>query len=294
MNEEETFFDEEKPDELSHTDCLASVKDEEDEEEEESQETENSAEKRVQFSNQNSPNSLLSHQGSSSTELSACVNDIAIERTESKEEGAGRKEDSLFTEPEVVVQISNQDSPNSMLSHQGSSSTEESACVNDIAIERTESKEEGASRKEDSLFTEPEVVVIADKDEVMYEWLEASHETTHDKGSLEQETQLLSVRADSPESGATGEFFTPLTSPLVSGAATPVASEGAYSTESDFTDARDSTPVPEDYDTGERLCCSESPIKCQNYSGQSKQWQCRVAMKMFLHQILFLLSTSFL
>ena len=237
MNEEETFFDEEKPDEVSHADRLASVKDEEDEEEE-SQESENSAEKRAQFSNQNSPNSLLSHQGSSSTE--------------------------------------------------------ESACVNDIAIERTESKEEGASRKEDSLFTEPEVVVIADKDEVMYEWLEASHEATHDKGSLEQETQLLSVRADSPESGVTGEFFTPLTSPLVSGAATPVASEGAYSTESVFTDARDSTPVPEDYDTGERLCCSESPIKCQNYSGQSKQWQCRVAMKMFLHQILFLLSTSFL
>ena len=126
------------------------------------------------------------------------------------------------------------------------------------------------------------------------QWLEASHEVTHDKGSLEQETQLLSVRADSPESGATGEFFTPLTSPLVSGAATPVASEGAYSTESDFTDARDSTPVPEDYDTGERLCCTESPIKCHNYSGQSKQWQCRVAIKMFLHQILFLLSTSFL
>lgn len=63
--------------------------------------------------------------------------------------------------------------------------------------------------------------------------------------------QLLSVRPVSPDSETTGEFFTPLTTPLHSGAGTPALSdygqsEGMGSSSDVYEDAGDVTPVEGD------------------------------------------------
>ena len=60
--------------------------------------------------------------------------------------------------------------------------------------------------------------------------------------------QLISVRSVSPDSETTGEFFTPLTTPLHSGTGTPALSdygqsEGMGSSSDVYEDAGDATPV---------------------------------------------------
>ena len=63
--------------------------------------------------------------------------------------------------------------------------------------------------------------------------------------------QLLGVRSVSPDSETTGEFFTPLTTPLHSGTGTPALSdygqsEGMGSSSDVYEDAGDATPVEDD------------------------------------------------
>lgn len=76
-----------------------------------------------------------------------------------------------------------------------------------------------------------------------------SHDQPAPVGYLHK--QLLSVRSTSPDSETTGEFFTPLTTPLHSGTGTPTLSdygqsEGMGSGSDVYEDAGDTTPVEGD------------------------------------------------
>ena len=91
--------------------------------------------------------------------------------------------------------------------------------------------------------------------EVKTKWHEVAHEWGGTGDSYEQPApgpyphkQVLDVRSASPDSEATGEFFTPLTTPLHSGTGTPALSdygqsEGMGSGSEVFEDAGDTTPT---------------------------------------------------
>lgn len=83
------------------------------------------------------------------------------------------------------------------------------------------------------------------------------HEVAHEWGEIEQpvsdtypQNKFLSVRSASPDSETTGEFFTPLTTPIQSGPGTPALSDygasegmGSGSTSDVYEDAGDATPI---------------------------------------------------
>lgn len=90
--------------------------------------------------------------------------------------------------------------------------------------------------------------------EVISSWHQVAHEWTESgPGNSVQDTQpskeLLDVRPASPDSETTGEFFTPIATPLHSGPATPALSdrgqsEGETGSGSEiFVDAGDATPT---------------------------------------------------
>ena len=91
--------------------------------------------------------------------------------------------------------------------------------------------------------------------EVKTKW----HEVADEWGGMDDQPapdsylhkQLLSVRSVSPDSETTGEFFTPLTTPLHSGTGTPALSdygqsEGMGSSSDVYEDAGDATPIEGD------------------------------------------------
>lgn len=94
--------------------------------------------------------------------------------------------------------------------------------------------------------------------EVKTKWHEVADEWGGTGDSYEQPApdtylhkQLLSVRSVSPDSETTGEFFTPLTTPLHSGTGTPALSdygqsEGMGSSSDVYEDAGDTTPIEGD------------------------------------------------
>ena len=93
----------------------------------------------------------------------------------------------------------------------------------------------------------PTVEITTNWQEVAYEW--AARQTG--SGQMEQDIQTtsdhLGPRPASPDSQTTGEFFTPLTSPLHSGTGTPALSDHEQMEEvgsgSEYVDAGDAMPV---------------------------------------------------
>lgn len=95
------------------------------------------------------------------------------------------------------------------------------------------------------------------KDDAVVEIKTSWHEVAHEWGGIDQpvsdtylQNKFLSVRSASPDSETTGEFFTPLTTPLQSGPGTPALSDygvsegmGSGSTSDVFEDAGDVTPM---------------------------------------------------
>lgn len=95
--------------------------------------------------------------------------------------------------------------------------------------------------------------------EVKTKWHEVAHEWggtagdsyEHPASGTYPHKQLLEVRSASPDSETTGEFFTPLTTPLHSGTGTPALSdygqsEGQGSSSDIYEDAGDATPIEGD------------------------------------------------
>lgn len=122
--------------------------------------------------------------------------------------------------------------------------------VNNWEIEREQSRDNS-----EQVNSEPIVEVKTAWHEVAHEWGQTrSQDYDH---SSAQDTfppkHLLNVRSASPDSSVTtGEFFTPLASPLHSGTGTPTLSEhgqsedGTGSGSDIFVDAGESTPVEGD------------------------------------------------
>ena len=94
---------------------------------------------------------------------------------------------------------------------------------------------------------EVNVEVISSWHQVAYEWTESGTESPAQ--DAQSAKHLLDPRPASPDSETTGEFFTPLATPLQSGTATPALSEhgpsegGTGSGSEIFVDADDATPI---------------------------------------------------
>lgn len=94
---------------------------------------------------------------------------------------------------------------------------------------------------------EVNVEVISSWHQVAYEWTESGTESRAQ--DAQSAKHLLDPRPASPDSETTGEFFTPLATPLQSGTATPALSEhgpsegGTGSGSEIFVDADDATPI---------------------------------------------------
>lgn len=116
--------------------------------------------------------------------------------------------------------------------------------VNNWEIDREQSRREQVNN-------EPVVEVKTKWHEVAHEWAEAASDYEHPAQEAHPQKQFLDVRPTSPDSETTGEFFTPLASPLHSEAATPALSEHEHSEEgmtsgSEYVDAGEATPVEGD------------------------------------------------
>ena len=116
--------------------------------------------------------------------------------------------------------------------------------VNNWEIDREQSRREQVNN-------EPVVEVKTKWHEVAHEWAEAGSDYEHPAQEAHPQKQFLDVRPASPDSETTGEFFTPLATPLHSETATPALSEHEHSEEgmtsgSEYVDAGEATPVEGD------------------------------------------------
>lgn len=120
--------------------------------------------------------------------------------------------------------------------------------VNNWEVDREESThDEGRANSETS------VEIKSSWHEVAHEWAESGSD--YDQSPAQDphaRKQFLNARPASPDSQTTGEFFTPLASPLHSGTGTPALSEHGQSEEGTasgseiFVDAGDATPIEGD------------------------------------------------
>ena len=119
-------------------------------------------------------------------------------------------------------------------------------------VELSANEESGSkSSSREHSFTPSEVVLIEDGSKVMHEWMRSSlekvdsNEEDGNEPSSRGQKGLLAPIRDSPSSVTTGEYFTPLASPMISEPTSEVSED------SEYRDAGDVTPVPEDFETGE-------------------------------------------
>ena len=115
--------------------------------------------------------------------------------------------------------------------------------VNNWEIEREESE-----HKSEEVKHEAAVEIKTKWHEVAHEWAGAGNGYEQPAQGTHPQMAFLDVRSASPDSETTGEFFTPLVTPLHSGTGTPVLSEHGQSEEGltsgseMYEDAGDATP----------------------------------------------------
>ena len=137
--------------------------------------------------------------------------------------------------------------------------TNEDAIANGHSMEEAQGYEEKVKDWRNGKEEESSLTDQRPNDHPVVEVKTKWHEVADEWGGMDDQPapdsylqkQLLSVRSVSPDSETTGEFFTPLTTPLHSGTGTPALSdygqsEGMGSSSDVYEDAGDATPVKGD------------------------------------------------
>lgn len=164
----------------------------------------------------------------------------------------------IGADEETVEGIAEQDVPEWTTNH-----THGDDIANGYGAEEAQDYEEKVNgwnihREEESVYDskqfkdQPVVEVKTKWHEVAHEWGGTGENDEEPPQDLYPHKQFLNIRPASPDSETTGEFFTPLTTPLHSGTVTPTVlsdygqSEGRGSGSDEYVDAGSRTPIQGD------------------------------------------------